>query len=58
MDGGIRVTVMVSQEQNRALRGLAEKHKVSVAWLVRHAIDDLLDRQSSLQLPLSLGRSA
>lgn len=58
MDGGIRVTVMVSQEQNRALRGLADKHKISVAWLVRHAIDDLLDRQSSIQFPLNLGNGA
>jgi len=54
-DEGIRVTATITAQQDRLLRALAAKHKVSVAWLVREAIDRLLREGESIQLPLDLG---
>jgi hypothetical protein len=53
---GIRITATITQQQDRMLRALASRHKVSVAWLIRHAIDRLLSEGNELQLPLDLGR--
>jgi hypothetical protein len=50
-DRGVRVTATISREQEAQLRGLATEHKVSVAWLIRHAIDQML-KPGQLQLPL------
>ena len=36
---GVRVTATVTAEQDRVLRALAAKHKGSVAWLVRYAVE-------------------
>jgi hypothetical protein len=38
------------------LSALAEEHRVSLAWLVRYAVSDLLERHrhDQLQLPLEL----
>jgi Ribbon-helix-helix protein, copG family len=52
---GVRVTATITRQQQRLLRALAARHKVSVAWLIRHAIDRLLSEGESLQLPLDLG---
>ncbi|HEV7254648.1 MAG TPA: ribbon-helix-helix protein, CopG family [Mesorhizobium sp.] len=56
-DGAVRVTASLSRDQERALKELAAKHKVSVAWLVRYAIDQLVERGQDAQLPLDLGRN-
>ena len=56
-DDGVRVTATISRRQERMLRALADRHKVSVAWLVRHAIDRLLTEGDAVQLPLDLKRN-
>lgn len=53
-DHGVRLTATVTKAQERALRALARKHKVSVAWLIRHALDRLLEEGETIQLPLDL----
>jgi len=53
-DEGVRVTATITRQQDRLLRALADRHKVSVAWLVRHAIDRLLSEGEAVQLPLDL----
>lgn len=55
-DGSVRVTATLTKEQNRMLRALAEKHQVSVAWLVRYAVNQLVEQSDSVQLPLDLSR--
>ena len=51
-----RVTVSVDERDYEELSTLAEEHRVSLAWLVRYAVSDLLDRHrhDQLQLPLEL----
>ena len=39
-----------------ALKELASRHKVSVAWLVRYAVDQLVEQGRGTQLPLDFGR--
>lgn len=51
-DESVRVTATLTKKQERMLRALAAKHKVSVAWLIRHAVDRLLAEGDSVQLPL------
>jgi hypothetical protein len=41
-DDAVRITATVSREQERRLKSLATRNKVSLAWLVREAIDRLL----------------
>lgn len=55
-DGVVRVTASVSRGQEQALKELAARHKVSVAWLVRYAVDQLVERGREAQLPLDFGR--
>jgi hypothetical protein len=52
-----RISVGVSEAEFLELQALSEKHRVSVAWLGRQAITELLDRyrHQELQLPLRLG---
>ena len=52
---GVRVTATITKRQEHLLRALAQRHKVSVAWLIRHAIDRLLSEGEAIQLPLDLG---
>lgn len=54
-DGVVRVTASIGRLQEQALKELAAKHKVSVAWLVRYAIDQLVEQGREAQLPLDLG---
>lgn len=54
-DESLRISATVSRQQDRLLRALAERNKVSVAWLIRYAIDRLLSEGESVQLPLDLG---
>jgi predicted transcriptional regulator len=51
-----RITVTVDEQDLAQLTNLAEKYRVSLAWLVRYAVSDMLDRhqQDQLQLPLDL----
>jgi hypothetical protein len=51
-----RVTVSVDERDYDQLSTLAEEHRVSLAWLVRYAVADFLERyrQDQLQLPLEL----
>ena len=55
-DRGVRVTASLTREQDRVLRALAEKHKVSVAWLIRYAVSQLVEQADTVQLPLDLIR--
>jgi predicted transcriptional regulator len=51
-----RLTVNLSDDEADALADLAEKSKVSKAWLGRHAISTLIDnaKKDELQFPLPL----
>jgi Ribbon-helix-helix protein, copG family len=54
-----RTTATLTAEQGRILRAMAERQKVSVAWLIRHAVDRLIEEESKgLQLPLDMRQSA
>ena len=56
-----RVSVNLAQEEYRELAALSDRHRVSMAWLSRHAIIEFLKlyENEELQLPLRLlpGRS-
>jgi hypothetical protein len=50
-----RTTATFTAEQNRLLKAMAERQKVSVAWLIRHAVDRLIEEESKgLQLPFNM----
>ena len=51
-----RVTVSVDERDYEQLSALAEEHRVSLAWLVRYAVGDFLQRyrHDQLELPLEL----
>ena len=51
-----RVTVSVDERDYEQLSTLAEEYRVSLAWLVRYAVSDFLQRyrQDQLELPLEL----
>jgi hypothetical protein len=50
-----RTTATLTAEQGRLLRLMAERQKVSVSWLIRHAVDRLIEEESKgLQLPLDM----
>ncbi len=55
-EGVVRVTASLSRAQDQALKDLAAKHKVSVAWLIRYAVDQLLEQGGEAQLPLDFGK--
>jgi non-ribosomal peptide synthetase component F len=57
-EGVVRVTASLSRAQEAALKDLAAKHKVSVAWLVRYAVDQLVEQGREAQLPLDFARRA
>ena len=54
MSGRPRISVGLSEEEYMELSALAEKHRISLAWLGRQAIAEFLERYrgQSLQLPL------
>lgn len=54
--GVVRVTASLSRSQEALLKELASRHKVSVAWLVRYAVDQLVAQGREVQLPLDFGR--
>lgn len=51
-----RVTINLEEREYAELSALSDKHRVSLAWLGRRAIVELLERAESegLQLPLNL----
>ena len=51
-----RVSVNLSEEEYQMLSGMADKYRVSMAWLSRQAITGYLERSEHevLQLPLGL----
>ena len=53
-----RVTVTLTREQVLALKGLAAKHKVAVAWVVRYAVERLFEERQAVQLPLDLPKAS
>lgn len=57
-EGVVRVTASLSRGQEQALKELAARHKVSVAWLIRYAVDQLIDKGRDVQLPLDFGGRA
>lgn len=57
-DGTVRVTASLSRSQEQALKDLAARHKVSMAWLIRHAVDQLIEQSQDAQLPLNFGKRA
>ena len=50
----MRVTASLTKEQDQVLRAMAAKHKVSVAWLIRYAVGQLVEQADNVQLPLAL----
>lgn len=57
-EGIVRVTTSLSRTQEAALKQLAAKYKVSVAWLVRYAVDQIVEQGRDAQLPLDFARRA
>lgn len=55
-EGVVRVTASLSRRQEQALKELAVRHKVSVAWLIRYAVDQLVEQGREAQLPLDFAR--
>jgi hypothetical protein len=54
-----RTTATLTPEQGRILRDMAERQKVSVAWLIRYAVDRLIEEESKgLQLALDIRRGS
>ncbi len=51
-EGVARVTASLSRSQEQALKELAQRHKVSVAWLIRYSVDQLIEQSRETQLPL------
>lgn len=50
-----RTTATLTAEQGRILKAMADRQKVSVAWLIRHAVDRLIEDESKgLQLPFDM----
>jgi hypothetical protein len=50
-----RTTATLTAEQGSLLRLMAERRKVSVSWLIRHAVDRLIEEESKgLQLSLDM----
>lgn len=53
-----RITINLSASEQRELQALAERARVSVAWIGRQAVTEFLERHRNdeLQLPLGLSR--
>lgn len=43
----VRITATLSPEQYNALKKISSEKKVSAAWVIRDAIDQLIDKASS-----------
>ena len=51
-----RFSVALDEQEYAELSSMAEKHRVSMAWLVRHAVTEFLEQHHSEEphLPLRL----
>lgn len=56
MTAKTRFSVALDEHEYAELAAMAERHRVSMAWLVRHAVAEFLDdyRVDDPQLPLGL----
>ena len=56
MTAKVRFSVTLDEQEYDELAVMARKHRVSMAWLVRHAVNEFCGRYRSedLQLPLHL----
>ena len=56
MPAKTRFSVTLDDQEFTTLDGVAEKHRISIAWLVRQVVVDFLERYRSkeIQLPLPL----
>lgn len=54
-----RFSVALDDREYAALATVAERHRISMAWLVRQAVTDFLERyrNEEVQLPLPLAAS-
>lgn len=52
----VRTTVSLPSEQYQQLQALADQHRLSIAWIVRLAVNDLLNRKESFD-PMDTKRS-
>lgn len=53
-----RTTATLTAEQGRILKAMADRQKVSVSWLIRHAVDRLIaDESKGLQLPFDMPKT-
>ncbi|MFA5922499.1 MAG: CopG family transcriptional regulator [Methylococcaceae bacterium] len=48
----VRTTVSLPTEQYQQLQLLADQHGLSIAWLIRQAVNDFLSRRESFE-PMS-----
>lgn len=55
-----RITVNLGDNEYRELQAIAKKHRISIAWLGRHAIMHMLEqyKPDEFQLPLGLAEPA
>lgn len=51
-----RISISLPEQEYRELSALAEKHRISLAWLGRQAVAEFLERYQDreLQLPLTM----
>ena len=56
MTAKVRFSVTLDEQEYDELAVMARKHRVSMAWLVRHAVNEFCGRYrgEELQLPLHL----
>lgn len=56
----VRTSVILSEAQNARLNEIANKSDVSVAWIIRLAVQQFLDRTENEQLllPISITRAS
>lgn len=52
----VRTSVLLPSEQHLRLVEIAERNQVSVAWIIRQAVNQLLEKETveQLRLPISL----
>lgn len=51
-----RISISLPEQEYRELSALAEKHRISLAWLGQQAVHEFLERHQDreLQLPLTM----
>jgi len=51
-----RISISLPEQEYRELSALAEKHRISLAWLGQQAVHEFLERyrDRELQLPLTM----